>query len=225
MTRKQARVARRWRTELLSDDPLLIGGLGAAYAAFAITFRGSRGAFWGRMTRTGLGLGTLTLAAEPSLRRLRPSRRPAVTGAASAAALYGIFRAGDVMARRIMPAGADQITDIYALRSLEPAGTIAARLALVIGPAEELFWRGFVQARLRRRYGDLTGTVLASVAYGGAHLATGNATLVGAATVAGAYWGALSTAGASMESLIASHVLWDILTFLVAPTTPVPPPV
>lgn len=207
------------------DDPLLIGGLCCAYAAFGVTFRGSRGAFWDRMTRTGLGLGTLSLVAEPSLRRLRPSRRSAVTGAASAAALYAIFRAGDVMARRIMPAGAEEIADIYQLRSLEPAGKIAARLAFVIGPAEELFWRGFVQARLRRRYGDTTGTVLATAAYGGAHLVTGNATLVGAATVAGAYWGALATAGASMESLMASHVAWDIVTFLVAPTASVPPPV
>lgn len=205
------------------DDPVLIGGLTCAYAAFGVTFRGSRSAFWTRMTRTGLALGGLALSVEPSLRRLRPTRGAAAGGAASAAALYGIFRVGDVLARRVMPAGAEEIGDIYLLRTLEPAGRIAVRLALVIGPAEELFWRGLVQARLRRRYGDLAGTVLASAAYGGAHLVTGNATLIGAASVAGAYWGALSTAGASMESLIASHVLWDLVTFLVLPTAPVTP--
>lgn len=203
-----------------ADDPLLAAALTAAYAGFAITFRGRRTAFWDRMTLTGLSLGGLALAAEPALRRPRPSLRAAAAGAASAAGLYAIFRTGDVIARRIMPAGADEIADIYRLRSLEPAATIAVRLALVIGPAEELFWRGFVQARLRRRYGDTAGTVLASAAYGGAHLVTANATLVGAATVAGAFWGTLYAAGASMESLIASHVLWDIVTFLVAPTEP-----
>lgn len=205
-------------------DPLLVLGLAGAYAAFALTFQGPRSEFWRRMTRTGIGLGTLSLTTEPALRQLRPARRAATTGAASAAALYAVFRVGDVLARRIMPAGAAEIGDIYALRSLEPAGTIAARLSLVIGPAEELFWRGFVQARLRRRYGDVCGTVMATAAYGGAHLVTRNATLVGAATVAGAYWGVLSTAGASMESLIASHVVWDIVTFLVAPTAPAAPP-
>jgi len=205
------------------DDPVLIGGLACAYAAFGVTFRGSRSAFWTRMTGTGLALGGLALSVEPSLRRLRPTRHAAAGGAASAAALYGIFRVGDVLARRIMPAGAEEIGDIYLLRTLEPAGRIAVRLALVIGPAEELFWRGLVQARLRRRYGDLAGTALATAAYGGAHLATGNATLVGAASVAGAYWGALSMAGASMESLIVSHLLWDLVTFLVAPTAPTPP--
>lgn len=205
------------------DDPVLIGGLACAYAAFGVTFRGSRSSFWTRMTGTGLALGGLALSVEPSLRRLRPTRHAAAGGAASAAALYGIFRVGDVLARRIMPAGAEEIGDIYLLRTLEPAGRIAVRLALVIGPAEELFWRGLVQARLRRRYGDLAGTALATAAYGGAHLATGNATLVGAASVAGAYWGVLYTAGASMESLIVSHLLWDLVTFLVAPTAPTPP--
>ena len=210
----------RRRTPQPAADPLLLAGLAGAYAAFALTFRGPRRVFWRRMTGTGLALGGLALTAEPPLRRLRPTGRAVATGAASATALYGIFRIGDVLARRIMPAGAEEIGAVYALRALEPAGRIAARLAFVIGPAEELFWRGLVQARLRRRYGDARGTVLASAAYGGAHLVTGNATLVGAATVAGAYWGGLSTAGTSMESLIASHVLWDIATFLVAPTAP-----
>lgn len=205
------------------EDPLLVAGLAAAYAAFGLTFRGPREAFWRRMTLTGAGLGTLALVAEPSLRRLRPTRSALAGGAASAAVLYGVFRVGDVLARRIMPAGGEEIGDIYRLRSLEPAVQIAARLALVIGPAEELFWRGLVQGRLRRRYGDAAGTALASAAYGGAHLVTGNATLIGAATVAGSYWGLLSAAGVSMESLISSHVLWDIVTFLVAPTTPVDP--
>lgn len=201
-----------------------MAGLAAAYAAFGLTFRGPREAFWRRMTLTGAGLGTLALVAEPALRRLRPTRSALAGGAASAAVLYGVFRVGDVLARRIMPAGGEEISDIYRLRSLEPAVQIAARLALVIGPAEELFWRGLVQGRLRRRYGDAAGTALASAVYGGAHLVTGNATLIGAATVAGSYWGLLSTAGASMESLITSHLLWDIVTFLVAPTTPVDPP-
>jgi hypothetical protein len=52
-------------------DGLLAVGLGAAYAAFALTFRGPRRAFWQRMTATGLALGGLALAAEPELRRTR----------------------------------------------------------------------------------------------------------------------------------------------------------
>ena len=40
-------------------------------------------------------------------------------------------------------------------------------------------------------------------------------TLVGAA---GAFWYALRAAGVPMPALIASHVAWDLWTFLVAPT-------
>ncbi|HCP62937.1 MAG TPA: CPBP family intramembrane metalloprotease, partial [Actinobacteria bacterium] len=57
--------------------------------------------------------------------------------------------------------------------------------------AEELFWRGFVQHQLQERTGRWRGAALASLTYGGAHIVTGNLTLIGAATAAGAFWSAL----------------------------------
>jgi uncharacterized protein len=201
-------------------DPLLLAGLGAAYGAFALTFRGPRPAFWQRMTATGLTLGTLALATEPELRRARIRGRDVVTGLASAAGLYGIFLVGDRMVRSVLRQGGEQIGDVYALRELGPAPELAARLALVIGPAEELFWRGFVNPRLQRRLGHWPGAAAGSFAYASAHVATGNFTLFGAAGVAGAYWSALAAAGMPMGALVVSHVAWDLLTFLVAPTTP-----
>jgi membrane protease YdiL (CAAX protease family) len=170
------------------------------------------------MTRTGVGLGALALLTERDLDRLRPRSRHVALGLGSAAALYGIFRVGDRMARRVMPRGGDEIGDVYALRMLRPTPELVARLSLVIAPAEELFWRGFVQRRLDRRYGRWRGAALASVAYAGAHVSTGNLTLVGAAGAAGAFWSALRAAGMPMPALVASHVAWDLWIFLVAPT-------
>lgn len=204
-------------------DPLLTAGLGAAYTAFALTFRGPRPAFWQRMTATGLALGSLALATEPKLRRSRVRGRDVATGLASAAGLYGIFMVGDRMARRLLKRGGEDIGDVYALRELGPVPELAARLALVIGPAEELFWRGFVNARLQRRLGRWPGAAAGSFAYAGAHVATGNFTLFGAAGVAGAYWSALAAAGMPMGALVVSHAAWDVLTFLVAPTPPARP--
>ena len=192
--------------------------VGLAAACFARTFRGPRSSFWRRMTGTGAVLGAVALAREPSLRSVRPRPRHLVEGGIVAGGLYAIFRAGDAVARRVMPDGAGDIDDIYALRVGHDPSQIAARLALVIGPAEELFWRGFVQRRLARDHGRWGAAARAASAYAGVHLAAGNPTLVGAAGVAGAYWSVLAAAGVDMESLVVSHVLWDIVIFLVAPT-------
>ena len=190
--------------------PVTAIGLAMAFGLFGLTFRGSRARFWERMTLTGFVLGTMALGNDAELRRLRFRERDVVLGLLSAAGLYVIFQAGDRMARTAMPQGSKEISDIYALRSLRPKEELAARLGLVIGPAEELFWRGFVQ----RRTGFLTATAL----YGGAHIVTGNATLIGAATVAGAYWGFLRAMGVPLGALVVSHVAWDIWIFLIAPT-------
>jgi CAAX protease family protein len=200
-------------------DGLLAAGLGAAYAAFALSFRGPRRVFWQRMTAAGLALGGLALAAEPELRRTRVRGRDLAAGLASAAGLYAVFLVGDRAVRRVLPKAGQEIGDLYALRDLRPKGELAARLALVIGPAEELFWRGFVNRRLARRFGGWPGAAIGSAAYGGAHVVTGNLTLFGAAGVAGAYWSALAAAGMPMGALIVSHAAWDIWTILVLPTS------
>jgi hypothetical protein len=193
-------------------------GFVAAVAAFGATFRGPRDRFWQRMTYTGVGLGSLALLASAPARRarIRPWHLP--VGLASAAVLYGTFRFGDRFARRFVPGGDAQIRDIYTLRTLRPRGEIAARLVTVVGPAEELFWRGFVQSALMRRYGRWRGAALAAVAYGGVHVVTGNFTLMGAAGVAGAHWCALYAAGVPLGALIVSHCAWDVWIFLISPT-------
>ncbi len=201
-------------------DPMLAGGIGLAYGAFAATFRGPRERFWQRMTSTGASLGSLALLADPDLRRTRIRGRDVVLGLASAAGLYAIFRVGDRLARGVMPKGSEEIDEVYELRALRPRGEIAARLAAVVGPAEELFWRGLVQRRLAARLGRWRGAAAAAAVYGGAHVVTGNATLVGAAATAGAYWSALAAAGMPMGTLVVSHVAWDIWIFLLQPTVP-----
>jgi membrane protease YdiL (CAAX protease family) len=209
---------------VLDDDRpgalALAVGLAAAGAAFTATFRGPRDDFWTRMTATGLGLGSFALVTSGTARRglggLRPRHVP--VGLASAAVLYLTFRAGDVFARRFVPGGDSQIREIYTLRTLRPRGEIAARLAAIIGPAEELFWRGLVQAALMRRVGRWKGGVLAAAAYGGVHVVSGNFTLMGAAGVAGAHWCVLYSAGVPLGALIVSHVAWDIWIFLIQPT-------
>ena len=198
-------------------------GLAAAVPGFAATFRGPRDRFWNRMTATGLGLGTLAVAANPSLLRTRIGRREIAVGLGSAAVLYGTFKLGDRFARRYVPGGDRQIRQIYGLRELRPREETALRLVTVIGPAEELFWRGLVQEALMRRYGRWRGAAMAAVVYSSVHATTGNFTLMGAAGVAGAHWCILYAAGVPMGALIVSHSAWDVWVFLVQPTGEVTP--
>lgn len=158
------------------------------------------------------------LANESSLRRERPKPRDLVTGLGSAAALYGIFQAGDRIARRVMPAGDQDIGAIYALRTSAPRPAIAAALGLVIGPGEEIFWHGFVQRTLQRRYGRVRAWLISSAIYGSIHMVSENLTLTGAAATAGLFWGGIFALEGRLPALIISHVSWDIWIFLIAPT-------
>jgi CAAX protease family protein len=198
-------------------------GLIAAQAAFAATFLGPRPQFWQRMTLTGLTLGGLALATSRPARRIRIGPKEVVLGLLSAGLLYVTFHVGDRFARRFVPGGDAQIRDIYTLRTIRPKEEIAVRLGTVIGPAEEVFWRGLVQAALMERYGRWPGAAMAAMAYSGVHIVTGNFTLFGAAGIAGAHWCALYAAGVPLGALIVSHVAWDVWIFLVQPTGEITP--
>jgi len=204
-----------------SDGPGTVAlalGVAAAGVAFTAVFRGPRNRFWQRMTFTGLGLGSWALLTSAPARRAGIRWWHVPLGLLSAGVLYVTFKVGDTFARRFVPSGDREIREIYALRTLQPKEEIAARLATIVGPAEELFWRGLVQAALMRRYGRWRGAALATVAYGGVHVTSGNFTLMGAAGVAGAHWCLLYAAGVPLGALIVSHVAWDIWIFLVQPT-------
>lgn len=193
-------------------------GLAAAIPLWAWVFRGRKPGFWTRMTLGAGSLGTYALIKRPEMRKDLPRRGDFITGLLSAAGLYVIFQVGDRMARRIMPAGEEDITDIYRLRTLAPRPLIAAALVTVIGPSEEFFWRGLIQHSFMSRFGKTRGTLAGVAAYGGTHLVTGNLTLTGAASVAGAYWGSEYAWRPRLGPLLVSHILWDVWIFLIAPT-------
>lgn len=193
-------------------------GLLAAVPIWAWVFRGAPSGFWRRMTFGAGALGLFGLVSNPDIRDDLPEPGDFAIGAASAAGLYVIFQIGDRMARVVMPTGEEDIESVYRLRTLAPRGQIAALLVGVIGPSEEIFWRGLIGRSFVKRFGRARGTLLASAAYGGTHLVTGNLTLAGAATVAGAYWGAEYALDPRLGPLLMSHILWDIWIFLLQPT-------
>ncbi|HLJ66434.1 MAG TPA: CPBP family intramembrane glutamic endopeptidase [Chloroflexota bacterium] len=193
-------------------------GLAAAIPLWAFVFRGRPGSFWARMTFATGALGLYALRSRPELRQELPARQDLAAGALSAAGLYAIFQVGDRAARRVMPHGEQDIQNVYRYRTLAPRPLIAALLVGIIGPGEELFWRGLVQHAAIARWGRLRGTIAGAAAYGGTHLVTGNPTLTGAASVAGAYWGGEYALRGRLSPVLVSHILWDLWIFLIAPT-------
>ena len=192
-------------------------GLGAAAVIWTAAFRGRSG-FWPKMAAGVGSLGAFSLYANPDLRETRIRPADVARGLASAGALYGIFQVGDRLARKIMPNGSAEIEEIYGKRGLAPTPFIAASLALLIAPGEELFWRGLVNRYLAQQLGPVAGNAAGATIYGAIHLVSGNLTLTGAAGVAGAFWSLEQLAEGRMGALIASHIAWDVWIFLVRPT-------
>ena len=92
-------------------------------------------------------------------------------------------------------------------------------MALVIGPGEELFWRGFLQRRLQAQAGPGRGLVLATLLYAAVHIASSNPILVLAAFVCGLFWGLLYLRYQSMLLNMLSHLIWDLAIFLLLPVS------
>lgn len=195
----------------------LILGLAAGVLALGFAFRGRRPGFWVRMALGTGALGLFTLVQRrPALSLPRPA--DVASGLASAAILYGIFQVGDRLSRRLLPRGEAEVRAIYRLRQEAARPVIGALLATVVAPAEELFWRGFVVDALVRRYPPAAAAALGAALYAGAHVVTANLTLIGAAGVAGLFWGGQYLLQRRLEPLIVSHIVWDLWIFLIAPT-------
>ncbi len=138
-------------------------------------------------------------------------------GIASAAALYAVFAVGRAAALRIFPFAASGIGSVYALKSGVPLSRLVLLIGLVIGPGEELFWRGFFQEHAAAATGRTSGFILTTLLYTSVHLASGNIMIVLAAAVCGAFWGWLYLRFRSPLLNIISHTLWDLLIFVVRP--------
>lgn len=143
--------------------------------------------------------------------------RKAAIGIASAAALYAVFAVGRVVALRVFPFAGAGIGNVYALRAGVPLLRVALLIGLVIGPGEELFWRGFFQERTGAMTSRAFGFALTALLYAGVHMASGNVMLVLAAAVCGVFWGWLYLRFRSPVLNILSHTLWDFAVFVFFP--------
>ena len=140
-----------------------------------------------------------------------------ILGTVAALALFAVFYVGNILIRLIFERAGDGIQNVYSFKQQAAPLRIGLLMLLVIGPGEELFWRGYLQRRLGMRFGKMSGFILATALYTGVHIATGNLVLVLAAFICGIFWGWLYIRYKSMIVNVVSHTAWDIAVFLLLP--------
>lgn len=202
--------------------PISVNTVWATVALAAVlwffTFAVPLSSFWIKIALAAAILSTLTLVLQPAPASVPgPRLRDAVYGVLSAAALWLIFWMGKGVSTWIFAFAGDQIGAIYGKGTGVPAPVVFVLLLTVTGPAEEIYWRGFLQKRLMARYGNARGWALATAAYALVHVCSLNFMLVGAAAVAGAFWGLCYWRWGRLWPVVISHSLWSAFIFAVVP--------
>ena len=186
---------------------------GLWFATFYLGFSN----FWIKIAVSASLLAGLALVFEPPQRI--PIVRPGdvLTGIAAAAVLWAIFWLGKQISTALFPFADGQIGAIYGKGEGVSRWGVFFLLLLVTGPCEEIYWRGFLQKNLMERYGGAAGFALATTVYAGVHVWSMNFMLVGAAAVAGAFWGLLYWRWGRLAPVIVSHALWSSFVFSIVP--------
>lgn len=138
-------------------------------------------------------------------------------GIFSALLLFAVFKAGNVVSRWIFDFAGSGIDSIYHFKGEASHLRIALLMLFVIGPGEELLWRGFFQKHFEERLGPWKGYITAALFYAAVHVATLNVMLILAALTCGLFWGFLYMRYRSLLMICLSHTVWDIAVFILFP--------
>lgn len=176
--------------------------------------------FWLMMSLSAAVLSCLSFLLGGGWRRMFPSWKMSdiAAGVLAAVALWAVFWLGDRVSSLLFDFARPQVEAIYGIRSGASPWLLSALMLFLIGPAEEIFWRGYVQRTLSSRFGGNAGFAVATLLYAAVHIPSFNFMLVMAALVAGAAWGALYRFFPSrLPAIVISHALWDAAVFIWFP--------
>ena len=206
---------------------LLVAILAAALLWFYMfsPWTAGRPNFWLVMCCSAAILTTLAVSFTPKDERKIRIERPLlqiVAGVAIAFALWGIFWIGDKASQWLFAFARPEVDAVYSMKTGLPVWLIGLLLLVLIGPAEEFFWRGYVQKTFTKLFGGKRASDCAFIAtaaiYALVHIWSFNFMLIMAALVAGLVWGFIyRICPKALPSLIISHALWDLLVFVLLP--------
>lgn len=139
-------------------------------------------------------------------------------GLGIAAVLWLLFWVGDKASSLLFDFARPQVEQVYGMKEGSDQWLVALQLLLLTGPAEELFWRGYVQRGMSRMWGENRAFVVATAIYALIHVWSFNFMLVMAALVCGVVWGGLYRLRPQwLPALVVSHAVWDACVFVLFP--------
>lgn len=150
-------------------------------------------------------------------RQFSLSGKDILIGIVSAAVLYVVFVLGDFFSSLLFDFAKEQVGSIYQMKEGENPLYLSLLLIVLVGPAEEIFWRGFVQRSLIGKFGEWTALISTTLIYTLVHIWSFNFMLIMAAMVCGAFWGLLYKYNKNLVTLIVSHAVWDVSVFILFP--------
>ncbi len=175
--------------------------------------------FWWMMTGSACTLSILTTIFAPGWwKRVKLTPTDILLGIAIAAALWGVFWIGDKLSQLMFNFARPQVDLIYGMKDGESMWLLTALMLFLIGPAEEIFWRGYIQQNLSQRWNPNIGFIITTAIYALVHAGSLNFMLTMAAMVAGAAWGLLYRFFPNrFGAIIVSHAVWDVAVFIWFP--------
>ncbi|MFL0194017.1 CPBP family intramembrane glutamic endopeptidase [Clostridium sp. WILCCON 0269] len=174
--------------------------------------------FWLEMSLSITFLVFISLIIDKKIARVdKITLKNIVIGVLSAICLYMVFYIGNIISGYIFPFKNAQVLSIYSIKTQGNLLWISLLLIFIIGPCEEIYWRGFIQNTLSKKLGENKGYILTALLYSAVHVITGNIMLVIAALVCGIYWGWMYKKQKSLSSVIISHAIWDLTIFVLLP--------
>lgn len=175
--------------------------------------------FWVMMTCSGLTLTLYSTWAAPGWwKDIRFGFSDILLGAGLAALLWGVFWVGERLSSLMFDFARPQVDMIYGMKEGENPWVLTALMILIIGPAEEIFWRGYLQKSFSKRWNPNVGFIVTTLMYSLVHISKFNFMLIMAAAVAGFVWGlAYRFFPERFGAIVLSHALWDCAIFIWFP--------
>jgi len=200
--------------------PLLFAALAAAFVVWYFLFAVPGTPFWFVIAPATfvLGGGALLVYRDTLKASGADWGKYFLIGLIGTVVLYFVFAGGNELVR-VLPFlnGGEQVENVYATRAQASPRLIGWLLLLIIGPGEELFWRAWVQRTMMNRFGPWKGFLVTTLLYAAVHFPSLNLTLIGAATVAGIFWGLMYMKVGHIGPGLVSHALWDAAVFVWFP--------